>query len=194
MNTEATAALAESFSPDAVIAAVGAAPVIPNIPGIHGENVFTAENVYRDHTLVSGHTVILGGGLVGTELAIYLAGLGKHVTVVEMAPRLSDGGNILQGQSIGIELKRLGVDVCLNTKVCEITKSGVVCTCGGEAVVIPADAAVCAFGTAPLSAVADSLRFTAPEFFQIGDCLTSKNIAEATRLAHFAALDLGRFR
>ncbi len=194
LNTEATAALAESFSPDAVIAAVGAAPVIPDIPGIHSENVFTAEAVYKDHTLVSGHTVILGGGLVGTELAIYLAGLGKKVTVVEMAPRLSDGGNILQGQSIGIELKQLGVDVRLNTRVCEIIKSGVVCTCGGENVVIPADAAVCAFGTAPLSDSADSLRFTAPEFFQIGDCLASKNIAEATRLAHFAALDLGRFR
>ena len=90
--------------------------------------------------------------------------------------------------------KNSAKQVRLNTKVCEITESGVACTCGGENVVIPADAAACAFGTAPLSAAADSLRFTAPEFFQIGDCLASKNIAEATRLAHFAALDLGRFR
>ena len=120
--------------------------------------------------------------------------MGKDVTVIEMADRLSDGGNILQGQSIGIEIRRLGIDVRLGTKVRELTENSVVCEKDGETVEIPMDTAVCAFGTAPEHAAADALRFVAPEFFQIGDCLASKNIAEATRAAHFAVLDLGRFK
>ena len=193
LNTPVTKELVEKIAPDAIIAATGATSFVPNIPGIDGGNIYTAEEVYKNHSLASDNVVILGGGLSGSELAIYLAGMGKKVSVVEMAPRLNDGGNILQGQSIDIEFRKLGIDRYLGTKVCEITDTAVVCEKDGERIEIPRGTAVCAFGTKPDRETADMLRFMAPEFFQIGDCNTPKNIAEATRAAHFAVLDLGRF-
>ena len=36
-----------------------------------------------------------GAGMVGIELSIYLAMLGRSVQVVEMAPEINDGGNFL---------------------------------------------------------------------------------------------------
>ena len=124
LDTEVNARVAEEHSPDVIIAATGARPSVPPIPGIDGDNVKTAEEVYINPNLAGESVLILGGGLVGTELAVYLAGLGKKVQIVEMAERLNDGGNILQGQSIGLEIRRLGISVSLGTKAVSYTHLG----------------------------------------------------------------------
>lgn len=192
MGTEVTAEYAADVAPDVIIAALGATPVVMPIPGIDGDNVYFAEEIYKNPDLAGNKTVILGGGLVGTELAIYLAGLGKSVTVLEMAPEIGDGGNILQGQSIELELKKLSIPLALNTKAREITKDGVVAEYKGERTMFEADTAVSALGMKPLHDAADALRFIAPEFHQIGDCLAAKNIYEATRTAYSIAMGIGR--
>ena len=109
-----------------------------------------------------------------------------------MADRLNDGGNILQGQSIGLKIKRLGIEVSLETRVTRVTETGAVCEKGGETVELTGDTVICALGMRPEREAADELRFLAPEFYQIGDCNIPKNITEATRTAYFAAMDLGR--
>jgi 2,4-dienoyl-CoA reductase-like NADH-dependent reductase (Old Yellow Enzyme family) len=91
LNTEATPALAAELEPDAIIAAVGAEPLIPHIPGIGRENVFKAEELYIDPEKAGKKVVILGGGLVGCELAVYLGDLGKNVTILEMLPAAGHG-------------------------------------------------------------------------------------------------------
>ncbi|NLB28765.1 MAG: FAD-dependent oxidoreductase, partial [Clostridiales bacterium] len=192
LNTAVTPEYASGIAPDAVIAALGAVPAVLPIPGIGGENVYFAEEIYRDPSLAGEKTVVLGGGLVGTELAIYLAGLGKNVTVLEMASAIGDGGNILQGQSIALEIAKLKIPLELNTKVLEITKSGVVAESGGKKTSFEADTIVSALGMKPLREEAGELRFLAPEFHQIGDCLAAKNIYEATRTAHSIAMGIGR--
>ena len=63
----------------------------PRIPGIDGENVFGAEHIYTHPQETGKRVVILGGGLVGIELGIFLAGLGREITLVEMMPELNDG-------------------------------------------------------------------------------------------------------
>lgn len=192
LNTEVTPEFASILEPDVIIAAVGASPLIPKIPGIDGENVYTAEEIYVEPYKATGKTVILGGGLVGTELAIFLAMQGHDVEIVEMANRLNCGSNILQGQSIGIELRKYNIPVHLGTKVKEIRKDGIVCLSGGEEIILNADTAVCAFGMKANDKAADALRFIAPEFHQIGDCLSAKTIAEATKMAWYAVKDIGK--
>ena len=194
LDTEVNARVAEELSPDVIIAATGARPSVPPIPGIDGDNVKTAEEVYINPNFAGESVLILGGGLVGTELAVYLAGLGKKVQIVEMAERLNDGGNILQGQSIGLEIRRLGISVSLGTKVCRVTGTGAVCERAGEQTEFKSDTVVCALGMKPERGAADELRFMAPEFYQIGDCNIPNNITEATRTAYFAAMDLGRLK
>ena len=69
-NTEVTPELAEALQPDVIIAAPGARPVKPPIPGIDGKNVFSAEYIYTHAQECGEKAVILGAGLVGIELGI----------------------------------------------------------------------------------------------------------------------------
>lgn len=84
LNTEATKELLEKEAPDAVIIAAGSSPLVPPIPGIHGENVTIVNNYYLEKEKVGDEVVVLGGGLAGCEAAIHLAQEGKKVTIVEM--------------------------------------------------------------------------------------------------------------
>ncbi len=186
LNTEVTPALAGELSPDVLIAALGSRAALPPIPGIDGANVLQAEDVFRDSEKARGRVVVLGGGLVGCELGIFLQSLGREVTILEMAPRPGFGGNLLHGIAVEGELQRLGVDLRLNTRVTEVTPEGVR---AGEAF-FPADAVVCALGRAPLRAEADALTLCAPAFHAVGDCVVPATIWQATHYAHYAAMDV----
>ncbi|MDR0838950.1 MAG: hypothetical protein LBN99_04835, partial [Oscillospiraceae bacterium] len=65
-------------------------------------------------------------------------------------------------------------------------------TADGEKKTFEADTVIYAVGQAPLWHEADELKFCAPEFHQLGDCLTPKNIRAATKAAFFAASNIGR--
>ena len=192
LSTPVTPELAESLRPDVIIAALGARPVVPNIKGIKNPNVYSAEEIYVTPEKAGKRVVILGGGLVGAELGIHLALMGRDVAIVEMLPELNNGGNILQGLSIGIEIKMLGIKVHLNTKALEISDRGVLAEGPDGQLLLEAGTVICAVGQKPLREEADALRFCAPEFHQLGDCLTPKNITEATKAAWQTARDIGR--
>ena len=193
MNTEVTPDLVKSLAPDVLIASLGSRAVKPNLPGVDGANVFGAEDVYLDPGKAGQNVVILGGGLVGAELAIHLAEMGRAVSIVEMAPALGDGGNTLHGLAIRLELARKKVAVHLSVTATEINEKGLVGEGTDGKKLFEADTVIYAAGQAPLRAEADALRFAAPEFYQIGDCVTPKNIADATRLAYYVTRNIGRF-
>ena len=64
-------------SPDVVIVATGSKLLRPPMPGIDKSHVVTAIEVLQGIKDVKGKVVILGGGLLGAELAEYLATRGK---------------------------------------------------------------------------------------------------------------------
>ena len=192
LNTPVTPELARQIAPDAIVAALGARPVVPPIPGIDGENVSLAENIYIAPETAGQRLVILGGGLVGCELAIFMAGLGRTVTLLEMAPALNFGGNRLHGMAIGQELQRLGVDVRLNTRVTAVTPEGVTGQGPDGETFFPADTVACALGMKPKRDEAAALALCAPEYYVVGDCVVPATIYQATSTAYFAALDIGK--
>ena len=193
MNAEVTMELAMDIAPDVIIAALGSNPVKPDIPGINRDNVFAAQEIYADPGKAGKRVVIIGGGLAGSELAIYLAGIGRYVEIVEMAPALSDGRNMLHALAIRLELARKKVIANLSVKAVEITGAGLVGDGPQGIRLFEADTVVYAAGQAPLRSEAVALYGAAPEFYQIGDCLTPRNIPEATRLAYNIARDIGRY-
>ena len=193
LNTEVTPELAHSIAPDVIIASLGSRPIAPDIPGIGGANVFGAEEIYNNPEKAGNSVVILGGGLVGSELAIYLAGLGRRVEIVEMAPELGSGGNMLHALATRLELARKKVTVNLSVKAVEVSDRGVIGEGPDGRKLYEADTVVYAVGQSPLRAQADALRFSAPEFYQIGDCVTPKNIPDTTNVAYNTARDIGRF-
>lgn len=190
LGTPATPALAAELSPDVIIAALGAKPVTPPIPGIHGETVMSAEAAYQKSEAVGQRVVVLGGGLVGVELAIFLAGLGREVTILELLPRLNNGGNILHQNALDVEIQARHIRLALGTRAMEIGPRGVVGQKDGAETLFEADTVVCAVGQAPLREEAEALRFCAPEYYAIGDCVTPKNILQATAMADAVAKNL----
>ncbi|MCL1829162.1 MAG: FAD-dependent oxidoreductase [Oscillospiraceae bacterium] len=194
LNTEVTPESAKSFGADVLIAALGAAAIKPKIKGIDGANVFPAEEIYTAPEKAGGRVIILGGGLVGIELGIFLAGLGKKITVIEMLDKLNDGGNHLHAKGTAVEIKKLGIEINLNTKAVEITDKGVLCeTEKKEQKLFEADTVVYAVGQRPLHEEVSALSGICPEFHILGDCVAPRNILAATAAAYDIGRAIGRF-
>lgn len=191
LNTELTPQQAEEMKPDAIIAAIGASPVTPPIPGVDGENVISAEYAYTHPDEMTGKTVILGGGLVGIELGIYLKNLGKDVEIVEMADKLNCGDNLVHEMGVKAEIKRIGLLAHTSMRALKIDSDGVSCQGKDGEVFYPADHVVIAAGMKGRQEEAIAFAQAAPLFYQIGDCLAVKNIYEANRLGYNAAMELG---
>lgn len=191
LNTELTPQQAEEMKPDVIIAAIGSTAVIPPIPGVDGDNVITAEYAYTHADELTGRTVILGGGLVGIELGIYLKNMGKDVEIVEMADKLNCGDNMVHEMGVSVEIDRISLPTHTSTRALKIDKNGVTCQNADGEVFFPADHVVIAAGMKGRQEEAAAFAQAAPLFYQVGDCLAVKNIAEANRLGFNAAMELG---
>jgi 2,4-dienoyl-CoA reductase-like NADH-dependent reductase (Old Yellow Enzyme family)/thioredoxin reductase len=214
LNTAATPELAGKIKPDVIIAALGSRPVKPPVPGIDKPHVFGAEDIYNNPALAGKKIVILGGGLVGLELGVFLAETGRDVTVVEMLPRtcaseddketserFSAFGGMVVGDPLvhGIAIREylkahpeLKMQIQTSTKALEITGEGMVVEdCSGVRT-IEADTVIYSVGQKPLRDEAQAFSSCAPEFHALGDCVTPRNIFAATQAAWTIARDIGR--
>jgi 2,4-dienoyl-CoA reductase-like NADH-dependent reductase (Old Yellow Enzyme family)/thioredoxin reductase len=146
MGTEVTPDLAKAAEVDVIIAALGSRPLIPDIPGVNGHNILGAEEVYYHPEKTGNNVVIIGGGLVGVELGIYLAGLGRGVTIIEMMEYLNDGGNLCHGLALNNEVKKYDIRISTATRVIEINEKGIIGGYVGNAFTLPTSKTV---GVAP---------------------------------------------
>ena len=194
LNTDATPEYAKSLHPDAVFVAIGSVPAVPPIKGIDMPHVKQAMEVFKNPDLAAGKTVILGGGLVGTELAIHLVGdHGKKVDVIEMLDDINAGDNQVHKRAIEDMIIQKNIPIHLKTRVIEITENGVRCECDGKEVFYEADTVVNAAGMKSRMKEALAFNECAPIFYMIGDCRKASNIIYATGTAYTAAKYLGRF-
>ncbi|MCF0120054.1 MAG: FAD-dependent oxidoreductase [Oscillospiraceae bacterium] len=190
LNTAVTPELCEEMKPDVLIASLGARPIVPKIDGI--EKAVMAETVYNDIDSVKGDVVILGAGLVGIELSIWLGQLGHNVTIVEMASKPSYDYDALEFSGHKVYMEKAGVKLMLNTKAVGIADGKVLVETTDGAGEVAADTVICAVGQKPLTEEADALAFCAPEYHVIGDCIRPDNILSATRQAYAVARNIGR--
>ncbi|MCL2884942.1 MAG: NAD(P)/FAD-dependent oxidoreductase, partial [Oscillospiraceae bacterium] len=193
MNTVVTPEYAETVGADVIIAALGARPAVPQIPGIDGANVIGAEEAYIDPGKAGAEAVILGAGFVGTELAIYLALLGKKALVVEMADQMSTGGNDLHGRAIAAQLDRYGIEIRYNTRAIRVDGGGVFCQTAKGGEYFKCDTVIYATGQKPLDGEAAALRGCARRFYMLGDCVAPKTISSANAAAATIAREIGRY-
>lgn len=187
LGEEFTPQLALEFAADAVIVAVGADPSVPPISGI--ENALCANDVYIKPELAGQRVVIIGAGLVGGELAVYLKTLGRDVELVEQGPSLRAEGGRIQAMALVGELRRLEIAPRYNSKVVEITPLGVTLA---DDTKIAADTVIYATGQAPRRQEALAFNDSAPQVIMLGDCTSVGNIKSATESAWAAANNLAR--
>lgn len=98
-----------------IVIATGSVPVriplegLPEAKTLTNESLFDLENLPR-------HLVIVGGGIIGCEMAFAFHKLGSNVTVIDLAERLLSPLEPEVSSLIGKRFDELGVDVCLKTK------------------------------------------------------------------------------
>lgn len=193
LNTAVTSEYAQEVNADVIIAAIGALPVKPRIAGIDGANVMSAQVAYASIDKIGQQVVILGAGLVGIELGLHLISKGKNVRVVEMLDHINDGGNFLHILGLKVEINKRGLQVDFNTKAKEIHENGVICETAEGEKVFEADTIIYAIGQKPSREEAITMNCSAPEFYQIGDCIEPRNITSATTEAFMISRNIGRF-
>ena len=188
LNTTVTPELALMLRPDVIVAALGSRAAVPAV--CRDTGAIGAEEAYADPDKVGKRAVILGGGLVGTELAVYLSTLGRTCTILEATDHYADGGSSMHFGTVREQLSRWKVETRFNTQAEKITPEGVACTDGSF---IPADTVIYAAGRIRRSEEAAALSACAGQFIQLGDCLKVANIQAATSLAWTEARNIGRF-
>ncbi len=177
------AAMVEREAPDVLVVATGAVPLIPDIPGIDGDNVVTAFRVLEDQLETEGkQVVVLGGRRVGTETAEFLTLRGATVTVVTRSPisQLAIDAAPTYRAPLLRRLRNADVKFIGDHDVKEINGQGL--TLIGpdkEEEFLAADMVVIARGAVPQRSLADEAARLVNEVHVIGDSVEPRSIAEA---------------
>ncbi len=119
----------------AVVACTGSEAAVPPLDGIDDVQVWTAREA-TSAKQAPGRLVILGGGVVGVEMATAWSALGSHVTLLQRGDRLLTGQEPEAGDLVAESLRGRGVDVRLNTSVTGVRREG------AEVVVVAGDGEV----------------------------------------------------
>lgn len=137
------------------------------------------------------NVVIIGGELVGVELAEFLAERGRKVTVLDYAPRLGKGLLLVRRMRLLAELKEHGVAMHGGVKDMVIEETAVAFTdASGISHSVAADHAIVAMGATGDSVLADRLRQAGFNVFTAGDCTGVSYIEGAIRGGAEAAANI----
>ncbi|WP_426503430.1 dihydrolipoyl dehydrogenase family protein [Dactylosporangium sp. McL0621] len=107
----------------AVILAGGTAPSMPPIEGLAEARPWTNREATTAKTL-PGRLVVLGGGVVGTELSQAYASLGTKVTLIEGERRLLPREEEFACEQVTASLTEQGVDIRTAQKATSVRRDG----------------------------------------------------------------------
>ncbi len=148
---------------DYLVIATGAKPIIPPIRGMESNRVFVVRNVedaiaIRRESEGARSAVIVGGGVIGLEMAEQIAGRGVKVTIFEALDRLLPNLPLSYSQLVADELQRNGVTLHLGKSVSSIQESGgtVVSVTDSDGSTTACDMVIVAVGVKPESDLARS--------------------------------------
>ncbi|GAB4083609.1 CoA-disulfide reductase [Myceligenerans cantabricum] len=189
---------------DRLVLSPGARPVVPPVPGI--ERALVLRDVADADRLVAAldgaaparSAVVIGGGLVGLEVAENLVRRGLDVTVVELADQVIAPLDPELAVRVRDELEAHGVDVRTSTQVTALTPTTAMLAdaAGADVDEIAADVVVAAVGVRPDTELAalvgadlgphggilvdQDLRTSVPDVFAVGDAATKRDALAGT--------------
>lgn len=105
----------------AVVVCTGSDAAVPPVPGLAEAKPWTSRQATSARS-VPGRLVVMGGGVVGCEMAQVFAGLGSRVTVVEQLDRLLALLEPVAGQLVAEAMRSSGIDVRLGDAVQEVRR------------------------------------------------------------------------
>ena len=163
---------------DVVICATGSHAFLPPIKGI--EYGVTAVDVLKGAVTAKKEATIIGSGLVGCELAIWLSQHGKSVRIIEMADTLmSTGAPADMNKQMILELlEHHQVEIRLQTKLQEIREHEIVVETQGAIQELASDCTILALGYRSNRSLYDQILLKAKDIYNIGDSSHPKDIIE----------------
>lgn len=191
LNSPLTGEEAAAMNADAIIVATGAKPIVPPIPGIDNKKVVNLEALHQNPPALGQKVVILGGGLVGSECGIYLDGLGKDVTIVEMKDDWAADSYFMHKNAMNIYVRDSKIKIHCKTMAKAVTEEGLVCTNEkGEEILLEADNILLAAGMKADRATVEDFYNAAPRVYETGDCIRAGRVLEAVTNGYYRALDI----
>jgi 2,4-dienoyl-CoA reductase-like NADH-dependent reductase (Old Yellow Enzyme family)/thioredoxin reductase len=190
LGVKATPEMVETGDFDAVVSAIGAEPIFPDIPGINLPHVITALESLHDESKLAKEIVIVGGGEIGVETGIHLAENGHHVTVLEMLDELAP-------DSVPIHFRSLlrqkwesteGFNFRIHAHVIAIDADGVTYVDENCAeYTVPAGSVVISAGLKSKTEEAYGFYGSAKKSYIIGDCYKPGSVQQAMRNGYATA-------
>jgi len=107
----------------AVVVATGSTAALPPIPGLAEARPWTNREATTAST-IPGRLLVLGGGVVGVEMAQAYAALGSRVTVIEAAERLLPREEPFAGEELRQALAGRGVEVRTGVRAAAVRRDG----------------------------------------------------------------------
>ena len=190
----ATAGDVLAMSPDAVIVATGANPFIPNVPGITRPNIVLAKDVLMGRKEVGNVVVIVGGGMVGCEVAEFLVQNGRKIIVLEMLPRIAGDVTRALRFDLIMRLRKAGVQMENDLEVTRISEYGVwgirkKFHYGPNEDFYEADTVVIAAGFKAPSGLSEELTGKL-SVYNVGDSNRPGNLKEAIKTGFLAGMEI----
>jgi len=139
----------EVYETKYLIIATGSEPVIPPIDGLADgikSGLVVTNREILDLTEIPRNLVIVGGGVIGLEMAAYFNSAGSKVTVVEMLNKIAGSTDDEISTILMNNYAKKGVEFKLGARVTAVTDGSVIFE-GGE---IPADKVLLSIGRRPV--------------------------------------------
>ena len=196
MNTAATPEMIAAEGFDAVVAAMGATPKFPEISGLLDESgkpvagVYNPIEVYGREQELGRNVVVIGGGEIGMETAMYLAENGHEVTILSRQRKFAAEADRVHYYSMFADAwsKMENLTPIKRATTTAVAPGSVTYTDkNGESHTLACDSIVACGGMQPALNEALAFAGAAKQFIIIGDNEGSGNVMTATRSAFAAA-------
>ncbi|MFC1895825.1 FAD-dependent oxidoreductase [Thermodesulfobacteriota bacterium] len=170
---------------DTVIVASGAGPMVPgHIADSTTSSVFMAEDVLLGKATpeqLGTKVVVVGGGEVGCETALHVAGLGSQVsvTIIEMLRRILPKTFINTRLLLEDMLRERAIRVHTDARLISVSEKKILVEQEGSEREIEADSVVLAVGYRSEASLAEELNGKVEELFTVGDCNEPRAVLDA---------------
>jgi len=191
LGVEVTAKLIENEKPDVVILATGGVPLLPKIKGIDNPKFLKAIDIIDGKSEAGEKVLVVGGGMVGSETAEFIAERGSTVTILEMLPTIA--GDVPAGPRMYLlaRLDEYGVKAITGAEVKEFHDDGVTYRMDDkEEMLTGFDSIVVAMGSTAYNPLEKELKDKVNEVYVIGDAKKARKAISATEEALKVAANL----
>lgn len=189
LSTPVNAEVIKDINPDEVIIAAGAEPIKLNVPGANLPHVTNSHDILAGKAKVNGDIVVIGGGLVGLEVAEYLSGNVNKITVVEMLNEVAKDLGQLRKICVMESLYHEGIKTITEAKCVEIKEKSIVIDRNGVVEEVPCDSVIVAIGARSrnFESISDYCKENNIPYHVIGDAVRARRalncIEEASEVA-----------